>query len=172
MRPTDPPAPSLALVAAVALHEVLCRLIRQDDERVLVKWPNDILAGGAKLAGILLERSGEAVVIGFGANLAHHPHDLDRPVTSIAALTGSSPAPADVADQLASAFAAWLSRWRQDGLEPIRQAWLTAAHPLGTRLSTPEGEGTFAGLDVTGALRLELPDGGIRLVHAGDVFLL
>jgi BirA family biotin operon repressor/biotin-[acetyl-CoA-carboxylase] ligase len=57
-------------------------------------------------------------------------------------------------------------------LEPIRQAWLAAAHPVGTRLSTPEGDGTFEGLDQSGALRLKLIDGTIRLVHAGDVFLL
>ena len=193
VRPADPPAPTLALVAAVALHDVLLTLIRhpresggpaaladegkrgprlRGDDHVVIKWPNDILVGGAKLAGILLERSGEAVVIGFGANLAHHPHDLDRPVTSIAALTGSAPAPGDVAGQLASVFATWLSRWRQDGVEPIRQAWLAAAHPVGTKLSTPEGEGIFAGVDESGALRLKLSEGSIRLVHAGDVFLL
>jgi BirA family biotin operon repressor/biotin-[acetyl-CoA-carboxylase] ligase len=139
---------------------------------LIIKWPNDLLAGGAKLAGILLERSGDAVIVGFGANLSHAPASLDRPTTSIAALTGSAPAPPEVADQLASAFARWLHRWRGEGLEPIRHAWLAAAHPIGTRLSAPEGEGTFAGLDDTGALRLKLGDGGIRLVHAGDVFLL
>jgi BirA family biotin operon repressor/biotin-[acetyl-CoA-carboxylase] ligase len=73
---------------------------------------------------------------------------------------------------LAAQFADWLSRWRASGLEPVRRAWLAAAHPVGTRLSTPEGEGSFEGLEPGGALRLRLVDGGIRLVHAGDVFLL
>jgi len=186
LRPADPPAPTLALVAAVALHEVLCALV----PGVQIKWPNDLVSSPAKagvqprlrpapehsawakFAGILLERSGDAVVIGFGANLAHHPHGLDRPVTSIAALTGSSPAPAQVADRLASVFANWLERWRGEGLAPVRHAWLAAAHPVGTPLSTAEGEGTFDGLEETGALRLRLADDGIRLVHAGDVFLL
>lgn len=155
-------------MAAVALHEVLAAFAQD----VRIKWPNDLIVGGAKLAGILLERSGEAVVIGFGANLAHHPDGLDRPVTSIAALAGSAPDPALVAERLAARLASWLARWRGEGLVPICCAWLAAAHPLGTPLATPEGEGAFDGLDQSGALRLRLVDGSISLVHAGDVFLL
>ena len=168
VRPADPAPPTLALVAAVALHEV----ISSEAPDVRIKWPNDILAGPAKLAGILLERSGDAVVIGFGANLAFHPEGLDRPVTSIALVSGAATPPARIAEELASAFAAWLARWRSDGLPPILAAWLAAAHPIGTPLSTPEGQGSFAGLDQSGALRLRLLDGSLRLVHAGDVFLL
>ncbi len=168
VRPADPPPPTLALVAAVALHEVMSALA----SGVRIKWPNDILVGGAKLAGILLERAGDAVVIGFGANLAHAPSGLDRPVTSIAALTGTAPDAAAVAEALAACFADWLSRWRAEGLEPVRRAWLAAAHPIGSRLATAEEEGIFDGLEETGALRLRLFDGSIRLVHAGDVFLL
>lgn len=168
VRPDDPPAPTLALVAAVALHDVLAG--RAPDIRI--KWPNDVLAGDAKLAGILLERSGDAVVIGFGANLAHHPENIGRPVTSIFALTGNPPDAASVIQELADTFAAWVSRWRSGGLDEIRLAWLAAAHPIGTRLTTPEGEGSFDGLDPSGALRLKCEDGSLRLVHAGDVFLI
>jgi len=164
----DPPPPTLALVAAVALHDTLAAAAPD----VRIKWPNDILAAAAKLAGILLERTGDAVVIGFGANLAHHPEGLERPVTSIAALTGTAAQADDVAQMLSQRFAAWLQRWRGEGVSPIRAAWLAAAHPLGTVLTTPEGEGEFAGLDASGALRLRLRDGTIRVVHAGDVFLL
>ncbi len=85
----EPPAPTLALVAAVALHEAV-RVFRSPVGAgdLLIKWPNDLLLGGAKLSGILLERSGDAVVIGFGVNLAHHPDDLDRAATSLAACIG------------------------------------------------------------------------------------
>jgi BirA family biotin operon repressor/biotin-[acetyl-CoA-carboxylase] ligase len=168
VRPGDPPAPTLALVAAVAVHEVASAYAPQ----VLIKWPNDLLAGGAKLAGMLLERAGEAVVIGFGVNLAHHPKDIDRPATSLAALAGSAPDPAPFLDQLADAFARWLSVWRGQGLAPVRAAWSAAAHPRGTALATAEGEGLFDGLDDTGALRLRLADGTTRVIHAGDVFLI
>src|SRR3954463_8944234 len=66
LRPEDPPAPSLALAAAIALHEAAAAFAPQAE--LVVKWPNDLLAGGDKLAGILLEREGDAVVIGFGVN--------------------------------------------------------------------------------------------------------
>lgn len=125
-----------------------------------------------KLAGILLERAGDAVIIGFGVNLAHFPPNLERPVTSLAALFGSAPEPAEFLSRLSERFADWLRRWREQGLDPIRRAWLRAAHPIGTRLVTPEGEGLFDGLDESGALRLKRMGGSIALIHAGDVFLL
>lgn len=187
----EPSPPTLALVAAVALHDVLApycapakagtqppkpdwapAFVGAREHDLRIKWPNDILSGTAKLAGILLERAGDAVVIGFGANLAHHPQGLDRPVTSISALTGEAPDPKLVLNALADRFASWLALWRRDGLAPVVTAWLAAAHPIGTRLSTPAGEGSFDGLDPDGALRLRLVDGGLQLVHAGDVFLV
>ncbi len=170
LRPGDPPAPSLALVAAVALHEVVEAFA--PDQRAQIKWPNDLLVSGAKLAGILLERTGEAVVIGFGVNLAAHPEGLDRPVTSLSGLLGGSPEPAAFLDTLAASFARWLSRWRVEGISPIRNRWLLAAHPVGTALSTSEGDGLFDGLTEAGSLRLRLADGSVRVIHAGDVFLL
>ena len=200
--PGNPPAPTLALTAAVALHETVSTFhhhprksgdpaylvaagkkrdphFREDeDERaVRLKWPNDLLAGSseqgwAKLAGILLERASDAVVIGFGVNLAHHPTDLDRPATNLAALTGAAPDPTIFLETLADSFARQLGDWRSLGLAPIRTRWLSVAHPLGTALSTSVGDGLFDGLDETGALRLRLADGATRVIHAGDVFLI
>jgi BirA family biotin operon repressor/biotin-[acetyl-CoA-carboxylase] ligase len=180
--PADPPALTLALVAAVALHETACVHSHVGNDRhgtpeLLIKWPNDLLAGSpqagwAKLAGILLERADDAVVIGIGVNLAHHPTDLDRPTTSLAALIGTAPEPATFLDTLAEIFARTLAEWRRAGLQPIRTRWLAAAHPPGTALSTPAGDGLFDGLDETGALRLRLADGSTHVIHAGDVFLI
>lgn len=168
LRPDDPPAPTLALVAAVALHEAASL----HSPGLQIKWPNDLLADGAKLAGILLEREGEAVVVGFGVNLAAHPRLADRPTISLAALAGAAPEPAVFLAQLADAFARWLDRWRGEGVAPIRRGWLDAAHPVGTALSTETGEGLFDGLDESGALKLRLADGTVRLIHAGDIFLI
>ena len=168
LRPGDPPAATLALVAAVALHETASL----HAEGLLIKWPNDLLGNGAKLAGILLEREGEAVVVGFGVNLAAHPDLPDRPSTSLAALAGAAPDPAAFAETLAESFARWLARWRRDGIDPIRRRWLERAHPPGTAIATAEGEGLFDGLDETGALRLRRADGRVTVVHAGDVFLI
>lgn len=152
----------------MALHEVASL----HAAGLQLKWPNDLLADGAKLAGILLEREGEAVVAGFGVNLAAHPDLPDRATASLAGLTGAAPDPGGFLEALAEAFARWLGRWRRDGVGPVRRRWLEAAHPVGTALATAEGEGLFDGLDEEGALRLRLADGTMRIVHAGDVFLL
>ena len=174
LRPSDPPAPTLALVAAVALEECVAAYLQRDG--LLLKWPNDLLLDGAKLSGILLERADGAVVIGMGVNLATHPDLAERRTTSLAA-QGIAADPADFTETLAGAFARWLGRWRGEGLGPIRARWLDHAHPVGTALSAtlPEGgtvDGLFDGLDRDGALILRLADGSRHVIHAGDVFLL
>jgi BirA family biotin operon repressor/biotin-[acetyl-CoA-carboxylase] ligase len=175
IRPGDPPAATLALVAAVALHEVASAYA--GGKTVGIKWPNDLLHEGAKLSGILLERQDEAVIVGFGVNLAGHPEEVARPATSLSAMTGSAPDAGLFLEDLASALERWLGRWRSEGLAPVRASWLQAAHPAGTPLSTslPGGEaleGLFDGLDESGALRLRLADGSLHVIHAGDVFLI
>lgn len=174
LRAVDPAPATLALVAAVALDEAVG--VHTHAAALMIKWPNDLLLGGAKLAGILLERAGNAVVVGIGVNLAHHPDDLDRPVTSLAA-HGPAPDPATFAETLAECFARWLARWRGEGLAPVRDRWLARAHPPGTALaaSLPDGErveGLFDRLDEGGALILRLADGSVRAIHAADVFLI
>lgn len=170
VRAGDPPPATLALVAAVALQEVAAAFASGRDVRI--KWPNDLLIDGAKLSGILLERVEDAVIIGFGVNLVHHPLDLDRPVTNLAEIAGAAPDPSVFLDMLAEGFARWLYRWRTEGLGTVRARWLAAAHPVGTALATAQGEGLFDGLDENGALRLRLADGTTRVIHAGDVFLM
>lgn len=168
LRPDDPPASTLALAAAVALHEAVAPLVPE----ARIKWPNDILVEGAKLAGVLLEREGDAVVVGFGVNLAARPRFVERPAASVAELAGTTPDPAAFLAALAETFARCLARWRNEGVAPIREAWLRSAHSPGTALVTSDGAGLFDGLDDSGALRLRLEDGTVRLVHAGDVFLV
>ncbi len=170
LRESDPPASTLAFVAGLAAIDAM------GSSTLSLKWPNDVLAGAAKLAGILLERQGEGVVIGVGANLAHHPNLPDRPTMSLAAL--GVPLSADTAiAALAPAFARWLTIWRTAGLPAIRAAWLDRAHPIGTALSAalPDGtrlDGSFDGLTPDCALQLRLADGTTRVIHAGDVFLI
>jgi BirA family biotin operon repressor/biotin-[acetyl-CoA-carboxylase] ligase len=175
LRPHDPQAATLALVAAVALEEVVSAYLPRKGA-VAIKWPNDLLLDGAKLSGILLERADDAVVIGMGVNLAHHPTDLERPATSLAA-HGATPDPADFLETLADAFERWLGIWRVEGLAPIRTRWLERAHASGTALTArlPDGsaiDGLFQGLNGEGALILRLADGSSRVIHAADVFLI
>jgi len=175
LRPSDPEAATLALVAAVALQEVVGAYLGTPTAAVL-KWPNDLLVDGAKLSGILLERTGEAVVIGVGVNMAHHPGGLDRATTSLAA-HGAMVDPERFLETLADAFGRWLGIWRGQGLAPVRTRWLDRAHPLGAPLTArlPDdsvAEGLFDGLDSGGALVLRLADGSRRVIHAADIFLL
>ncbi len=170
VRAGNPPAPTLALVAGIAVVEAL------GTPGLSLKWPNDVLAGRAKVAGILLERRNDAVVIGVGVNLAHHPDLPERPTTCLAA-QGVTLSPETAVSALAAAFAHWLAIWRTAGLASICVAWLARAHPIGTPLvaSLPDGRqmhGAFGGLDDDGALRLRLSDGSVHRIHAGDVFLV
>jgi len=171
LRPGDPPAATLALVAAVALDAAIRVFLPIGGA---LKWPNDVMIDGAKLSGILLERAGDAVVVGIGVNLAHHPELSDRTATSLAA-QGAPVEPAIFADVVAEAFGRWLGRWRGEGLDPIRRRWIEHAHPIGTALTArlPDGEaaeGLFDGLTHDGALILRLANGDRRVIHAGDVF--
>lgn len=176
VRPNDPAPASLAFVAAVAVYDTL----RQIAPEVIIslKWPNDVLAqDGGKLCGMLLERAGDAVVVGIGLNLVTHPRDLDRKVSDLRTLGATPPDAQSCVEILADAFARWLAVWRQNGLPAIIRHWEAHAHARGTALSAklPDGEdlhGLYAGLEDDGALRLSLADGTIRAIHAADIFLI
>lgn len=146
--------------------------------RLMLKWPNDVLLDGAKLAGILVERAGEAVILGFGVNLAHHPDGLDPPSTSFAAAhIDPLPSPAQLLAALRDAMTDWRARWRTEGLAPVRTRFLARAHPAGTRLVARLADGSaisgrFEGLAADGALNLRLDNGAIRAIHAADVFAI
>jgi BirA family biotin operon repressor/biotin-[acetyl-CoA-carboxylase] ligase len=170
-RPGDPPAETLALVAGLALHEVLAPKVA-----ATLKWPNDVLVGGAKLAGVLLERIGDAVIVGIGVNIAHSPDVSDRKTVSLADF-GIQITRDAFAAELATGFGDELIRWRNFGLGPIVSRWETAAHPRGTALAVDgpgasRVTGTFAGLSETGSLQLRLADGSTRVIHSGEVWIV
>ena len=172
--PHDPPPASLALVVGLAVYEAIAALLANPAD-LLLKWPNDLLLRGAKLSGILLEREGDAIIVGIGVNLSAAPDLPDRETIALREV-GPAPSRDHFAEQLARQLATELDRWRSFGLEPIIRRWTAAAHPLGTALQvSPPGEepisGEFAGLDKSGALRLRLSGGEIRTIHAGDVML-
>ncbi|MEH3106642.1 MAG: biotin--[acetyl-CoA-carboxylase] ligase [Sphingomonas fennica] len=165
----DPPAQTLALVAGVAVAETVATWLPAGRSAML-KWPNDLLVDGAKLAGILIERAGDAAIVGIGINLAAAPEGA----ISLAALGGKVPDAASAAETLAGRFGAALGRWRAGGVARIASEWAACAHPVGAPLVVRRGtesvQGAFAGLTEGGALRL-LCDGGEIVIHAGDVAL-
>lgn len=176
LRPGDPMAATLALVAAVAIEDAVRSCVPNIGARLALKWPNDLLIDGAKLSGILLERTGDAVIIGMGINLASAPDLSDRATTALVD-HGVDVAPATMQALLAEAMTRWLAVWRGEGLGAIVQRWEARAHPRGTPLTAhlPHGQvltGVFDGLAHDGALRLALADGAAHVIHAGDVFLV
>jgi BirA family biotin operon repressor/biotin-[acetyl-CoA-carboxylase] ligase len=129
------------------------------------------MLGTAKLAGILLERVADSVVVGIGVNLRFAPDLPDRETAAL-----DAPDRDAFAADLARQFDLELDRWRSFGLAPIVARWLAVAHPIGTPLSVGEPAeaplaGAFAGLTEDGALKLRLADGATRVIHAGEVRL-
>lgn len=166
----DPPPATLALVAGVALAKAVAALAPGIDAQL--KWPNDLLIDGAKCAGILMERTGNSVVIGIGVNLITAPELADRATVALAD-RGAMLDRDHFAEALAVAMVDTVWTWRQEGVASIVQSWLPLGHRVGTplRLSEQQVDGVFDGLAADGALRLRRADGEIMLVHAGDVEL-
>ena len=168
LAPGDPPAQSLSLAAGLALIDATD--VAEPSLSLLLKWPNDLLLDGRKLAGILLERQGDRVIIGFGVNLAAAPDLPGR----LAADLGGRIAPEAFAPLLAGAMSRMLSLWRTSGPSDFALAWLARAYPIGTELKVHGGdsgvvEGRFDGIEPDGTLRLRLEDGSVRAIHAADV---
>ena len=183
MHPTEPPetVAQRSFVAALALFDTLVGLTGRA-EAFALKWPNDVLLNGGKVAGILLESigSGQGVrhlAIGIGVNLAHAPSPDQvepgalRPV-ALADETGVTVDPETCLAMLAPAYATWEQRFVTYGFAPIRQAWLARAARLGQPITarTPSETlaGTFETVDASGALVLKTATGR-RAIPAAEV---
>jgi len=161
----------LSFAAAIATADMSAHFAPQ--ARIAVKWPNDVLADGRKLSGILLETAGPMLAIGIGVNLAAHPTDTEFPATDLAALGAKPPSPEQALARLAGNFAGWYEVWRKDGFAPLRDAWLARAAGLGqrirARLPDRERNGVFEGIDENGALLLN-EGHRTEAIAAGEVF--
>lgn len=184
LRPDGSPA-DLSLysfVAALALHEALTAVCGPA-ARLAIKWPNDVLLNGGKVAGILLESAGQgravsALAVGVGVNLAAAPAPEAvepgalQPV-SVLAETGHAITPDDFLDLLAPAFDRWQRQLATWGFAPIRAAWTARAARIGQTITARTGNATrtgrFEGIDDTGALVL-VTAAGREVIPAADVF--
>ncbi len=158
-----------AILSGVALYEAVRGFVPAES-RLGLKWPNDLLLGGAKLAGILVEAGLQEppwLVIGFGVNLVVAPVDLGRPVACLRDL-GLAPDAEVVARRLLHSFAGWRARYGREGFGPVRAAWLAAGHRPGELLWAGGVDGLFLGLAEDGGLMLDV-DGVAQVVRAGEV---
>jgi BirA family biotin operon repressor/biotin-[acetyl-CoA-carboxylase] ligase len=171
-------AGQLSLLAGVALAEALIEH-GPDGLDLRLKWPNDVLISGAKVAGILLESAGDRsgrldhVVLGIGLNIVWSPTALSYPVTSLNAVGFEPRVPKDWLSAIASSLRLWLDRWQSHGFDGVKEAWRARSYGLGgairLRLDGKDLDGRFVDLTETGALLIERPDGGRHEVTAGDV---
>jgi BirA family biotin operon repressor/biotin-[acetyl-CoA-carboxylase] ligase len=171
-------APQLSFVCALALYDALTAVAPALRGRTALKWPNDLLVDGRKIAGILIEGefvAGDvlAVVAGIGVNCAHHPDGANA--TALSA-EGEAVPPERLFTALADAMLSRLRQW--DGgrnFATTRADWLALAKGVGTdikvRSNDGEVEGVFETLDASGQLVLKLSDGATRLIAAGDVVM-
>jgi BirA family biotin operon repressor/biotin-[acetyl-CoA-carboxylase] ligase len=163
-----------ALAAAEAIEPVA------PPTRAMLKWPNDVLMDGRKVAGILLESGGNGakdgnwLVVGCGINLAHFPENVPFPAISLVAATGFQIAPEDALAGFCGQFDLWYRHWRAEGFAPVREAWLARAHPKGTkvnaRLPAATITGAFEDIESDGTLILAADDGTLHRIAAGDVY--
>jgi BirA family biotin operon repressor/biotin-[acetyl-CoA-carboxylase] ligase len=185
MRPTGTAAEAAhrSFVAALALREAFVA-VGADPTDISLKWPNDVLFRGGKIAGILLESQGDGqggvawLSIGIGVNLAAAPtpEQLEpgavTPI-SLREVTGVLVAPETFLDHVAAAFNGFERHFTTYGFAPIRTAWLSQAARLGevitARMPNEEITGTFRDVDGAGNLVLETP-GGTRRIAAAEIF--
>lgn len=177
--PSERDSGQIAFVAALGLGAAIDE-VAPDLKDMRYKWPNDVLLGGKKVGGILIEtdrnREGErCAVVGFGLNLTHAPDDTVYSATSLRSAGSGDIAATALLSPLCRGFDGWYRRWAAEGFGPVREAWLDRAAGIGTeieaRLPAETLSGVFRGIDQTGALVLARDDGVERLIPAADVFL-
>ena len=181
LRPECTPADAaqLGFAAAVGMGDAIGSVCPPLD--VTFKWPNDVLLNGRKVTGILLESKSQAdgsldwLLLGVGTNVATFPKDSAYPATSLR-FEGTPPdvTEVDLLEAFGRHYLGWVNRWLDEGFAPVRNSWLRHAASKGeeiqVRLPQETLRGTFRDLDPDGRLLLELPDGGLRTIAAGDVF--
>ncbi|GLK69502.1 biotin--[acetyl-CoA-carboxylase] ligase [Hansschlegelia plantiphila] len=175
-------AATLGFVAGLALETALrqvAKSLQARDARPELKWPNDVIVDGAKLAGILLEADALAdgrlaVVVGIGVNVVSAPEDLPYPATSLAA-RGDEVEAEQLFTALADSLVGWLEVWDSGrGLAAVRKAWMARAAGLGSQVAVELGgrtiRGRFESIDDSGRLVIRAQTGVATAISAGDVY--
>ena len=164
----DEKTPFIAFVVAVALAEALT------DFNVRLKWPNDVLLNGGKLAGVLLERTDDKrVIIGVGVNVCSSPSE--GMLYKTASLNGQIGV--EIAqEKILNALAENIALFEEKGFDIIREKWVRYVEGIGqtikVQLPTQTLVGIFKELSPQGELVLELPDKTVQKITAGDVFFI
>lgn len=168
--PEERPVPQLAFVAAVGAGEAAGSLLGAAPS-LAYKWPNDLMLGGRKLGGILVEAEGAMAAVGIGLNAVSCPSGVNATSLGEAGISITLHA---LFETVCLSFDRWYRIWCRKGFAPIRERWQAAAFRLGDPLEVrfPDGTasaGCFRGIDRTGALILQRADGTVQPVATGEV---
>jgi BirA family biotin operon repressor/biotin-[acetyl-CoA-carboxylase] ligase len=165
-------------VISLSIAEALLKILPERDVRL--KWPNDVLVGGRKIAGVLLEikpdaKGNEALIAGFGVNCSSHPAKTDIPATNLAAELGADIPPEKVLEGVLEAFEGYYALWQEKGFAAIRPPWLERAKDLkkqvALRFGGKEIKGEFVDIGSDdGALYIKKADGETERLSAGDIY--
>jgi BirA family biotin operon repressor/biotin-[acetyl-CoA-carboxylase] ligase len=183
LKPAVPPARLgwLPLLTGVAVAAAVTTVTGVETR---LKWPNDLLAADAKLAGILAEAAGDAVVVGIGLNVSTEPAEFPSPrsgalpATSLRAAGANAPGREDILLAILEGFERWYRAWQQAGGDPdrsgLRPAYIRLSATIGrtVRAELPGGQalsGPAVGVDSDGRLLVLLASGSEVAVAAGDV---
>ena len=170
----------LSFLSAVAVATILSEYI--NSQRIEVKWPNDVLINGKKIAGILLEvlnfdAKAPAVVMGIGINISKKPKEFEYPVTCIQDYKNEITSSDEVLTSLLHSIVHWFRIWENDGFDMIRTEWMKRAYKLDGTLEVEGKNGSaakfkFKGIDAEGAMLLDDENGTRNLYRAGTVRFL
>ncbi len=175
--------PQLSFVAACAAHASVAPLLPESELKL--KWPNDLLLDGEKLAGLLLE-SFETIdeetgklkrwaVVGMGMNIENAPAGMDLPATCLKHAGVELISAKIVLSRFIHHFIEWYQLWQDDGFEPVRKYWTNHCYHKGESVEVKIGDemhrGEFVGLDETGNLLLKPKGSAVTIIAAGEVLL-
>ena len=169
----------ISFVSALAVRDALISIL-PGDIALRFKWPNDVLAAGRKIAGILVEaeklpdEDRLALIVGIGVNIVSAPRETDYPATCISAVT-RAPRVSRLLTSLVAALDRRVELWTRGGFAAIRLEWMDHAYGVGGQVTASSGiSGTFTGLDETGAIiiasngeRHRVVSGSVRFSEMG-----
>lgn len=172
-------AAQTCFVAILSLAAAMAELIGPAELRF--RWPNDILIGEAKAAGVWLEApprnaagAFDWLIIGAGVNINSHPPDIDSAALAPYSDRYGGVSPADVLEGYCSYFLSWINRWADEGFAAVRKPWLQRVNNVGepaeVALAKETLKGTLAGLDEEGAALLRLSTGTTRRIPVTEFF--
>lgn len=160
-----------SLICALAIRDTVLHFVPDLTDTIALKWPNDVLVNGAKISGVLLEVSGDALICGMGVNVRVKPNQPLYPTIMLSDLGITADVTA-IRDILLEKLSHWITIYRTGGSDPVRAGWQKAAlrGQVSVNLPTEKVIGEFHSIDDNACLVIRAVDQSLRTLSVGDVF--